>query len=327
MCCSHPTVAGDAFAHLTRANAVNWLPTGEVFSLPPMESNVLTVVLLPLALFIIMLGMGLGLTLDDFKRILTEPKAVILGLAAQLILLPIVGFILAKIFPLTPELAVGLVIIAACPGGPTSNLMTYLARGNVALSITLTAISSFLTVFTIPPVIVNLAMQSFLGAGTSLQLPVLTTVLQIAVITLIPVSIGMVLHARTPGLARQVEKWVKWLSLFFLGLIIVGLLVKEGANLGSFFVQVGWVTFALMAITMALGYAIATFTKLTSQDAIAITIEVGIQNGTLAIAIASAPTFLNTPAMAIPAAIYSLLMFAVSGTFVGWMQHRATVQV
>jgi BASS family bile acid:Na+ symporter len=293
--------------------------------MPPMESNFLTAVFLPLALFIIMLGMGLGLTLDDFKRILTEPKAVILGLAAQLILLPIVGFILAKIFPLTPELAVGLVIIAVCPGGPTSNLMTYLARGNVALSITLTAISSLLTVFTIP-VIVNLAMQSFLGEGTSLQLPVLTTVLQIAVITLIPVSIGMVLHAQAPGLARQVEKWVKWLSLFFLGLIIVGLLVKERANLGSFFVQVGWVTFALMGITMALGYAIATFAKLTSQDATAITIEVGIQNGTLAIAIASAPTFLNTPAMAIPAAIYSLLMLVVSGTFVGWMQHRATVQ-
>jgi BASS family bile acid:Na+ symporter len=291
-----------------------------------MESNILTAVFLPLALFIIMLGMGLGLTLDDFKHIVTAPKAVILGLAAQLILLPIVGFILAKMFPLTPELAVGLVIIAACPGGPTSNVMTYLARGNVALSITLTAISSLITVFTIP-LVVNLAMQSFLGEETRLQLPFLTTVLQIAVITLIPVSLGMGLHAQAPGFARQIERWVKWLSLFFLGLIIVALLVKERANLGSFFVQVGWVTFALMSITMALGYAISTVTKLTSQDATAITIEVGLQNGTLAIAIASAPTFLNSPAMAIPAAIYSLLMFAVSGAFAWWMQHRTTVQV
>ena len=291
-----------------------------------MESNFLTAVFLPLALFIIMLGMGLGLTLDDFKRMLTEPKAVIVGLIAQLVMLPIVGFILAGIFPLTPELAVGLIIVAACPGGPTSNLITYLARGNVALSITLTAISSVITVFTIP-LVVNLAMQVFWGQSTSLQLPFLTTVLQIAVITLVPVSIGMVLQAQAPGFARQVEKWVKWLSLFFLGLIIVGLLVKERANLGSFFVQVGWVTLALMMTTMALGHAIATLAKLASRDATAITIEVGLQNGTLAIAIASAPTFLNAPAMAIPAAIYSLLMFVVSGIFAWWMQRRATVQV
>ena len=119
---------------------------------------------------------------------------------------------------------------------------------------------------------------------------------------------------------------MKWLALFFLGLIIVGLLVKERANLGSFFVQVGWVTFALMAITMALGYGIATLARLSNPSATAITIEVGIQNGTLAIAIASAPTFLNSPAMAIPAAIYALLMFAVSGAFAWWVQRSATVQ-
>ena len=290
-----------------------------------MESNFLTAVFLPLALFIIMLGMGLGLTLDDFKRILTEPRAVILGLVAQLVMLPMVGFILASLFPLTPELAVGLVIVAACPGGPTSNLITFLARGNVALSITLTAISSVITVFTIP-LVVNLAMQSFLGEVTPLRLPFLTTVVQIAVITIIPVAIGMVLNFQAPGLARQIEKRVKWLALFFLGLIIVGLLVKERANLGSFFVQVGWVTFALMAITMALGYGIATLARLSNPSATAITIEVGIQNGTLAIAIASAPTFLNSPAMAIPAAIYALLMFAVSGAFAWWVQRSATVQ-
>ncbi len=291
-----------------------------------MESNFLTTVFLPLALFFIMLGMGLGLTLDDFKRILVEPKAVILGLVGQLILLPVVGFILAGLFPLTPELAVGLVIIAACPGGPTSNLMTYLARGNVALSITLTAISSVITVFTIP-LVLNLAMQTFLGEGMALQVPFLTTVLQIAVITLIPVAIGMVIHAQAPGFARPVEKWVKWLSLFFLALIVVGLLVKERTNVGSFFVQVGWDTFALMTITMALGFGIATLAKLSQRDATAITIEVGIQNGTLAITIASSPAFLNSPTMAIPAAIYALLMFAVSGAFAWWMQRRAPVQV
>ncbi len=291
-----------------------------------MESSFLTAVFLPLALFIIMLGMGLGLTLDDFKRILIEPKAVILGLIAQLIMLPLVGFLLASIFPLSPELAVGVMILAACPGGPTSNLITYLARGNVALSITLTAISSLITVFTIP-LVVNLATTTFVGDAATLQLPFLTTVLQIAVITLIPVSLGMILHNKTPKFANRVEKWVKWLSLFFLGLIIVGLLVKERANVASFFLQAGGVTFVLLILTMALGYAIATLAKLDHRSATAITVEVGIQNGTLAIAIASAPTFLNNPTMAIPAAIYALLMFAISGVFAWWSQRRMQMQV
>ena len=286
-----------------------------------MESNFLTAVFLPLALFVIMLGMGLDLTLDDFKRILVDPKAMILGLIAQLIMLPIVGFLLAIGFPLTPELAVGVIILAACPGGPTSNLITYLAKGNIALSISLTAISSLVTVFTIP-LVVNLAMQMFMGSETALQLPFLKTVIQIAAITLIPVSLGMALHYRQPVFAAKVEKWVKWLSMFFLGLIIVGLLVKEQANVADFFVQVGWVTFTLMIVTMALGYAIATLAKLDRRSSTAITIEVGIQNGTLAIAIASSPTFLNTPSMAIPAAIYALLMFIVSGAFAWWVQRQ-----
>lgn len=285
-----------------------------------MESSFLTAVFLPLALFVIMLGMGLGLTLDDFKRILVASKAVILGLVAQLIGLPLLGFLLVSIFPLSPELAVGVVILSACPGGPTSNLVTYLARGNVALSITLTAISSLVTVFTVP-IVVNVAMERFLGAGTALQLPLLGTMLRIAVITLIPVSLGMLLHNKSPRLAARIERWVKWLSLFFLGLIIVGLLLKERAQVGSFFLQVGWVMLALVISAMGLGYAIATLANLDKATATAITVEVGIQNGTLAIAIASAPTFLNTPSMAIPAAIYSLLMFAVGGLFAGWSQY------
>ena len=279
-----------------------------------MEANFLTTVFLPLALFIIMLSMGLGLTVNDFKRILIEPKAVILGLIAQLIMLPVIGFLLVNILPLTPELAVGVMILAACPGGPTSNMVTYLVQGNVALSITLTAISSLITVFTIP-LVINLAMQNLMGETVTLQLPFLTTVVQIAIITLIPVTIGMVLHYYAPRFAAKIEGWVKWLSLFFLALIIVGLLAKERANVATFFVQVGWAAFALNVTTMALGFAIATLAKLDIRRAKAITVEVGIQNGTLAIAVASAPTFLNTPSMAIPAAIYSLMMYATCAVF------------
>ncbi|MDV3350032.1 bile acid:sodium symporter family protein [Leptothoe sp. LEGE 181152] len=289
-----------------------------------MESSFLTAVFLPLALFIIMLGMGLSLTTRDFQRILTEPKAVILGLVAQLIMLPVVGFLLASLFPLSPELAVGVMILAACPGGPTSNMVTYLVQGNVALSITLTAISSLITIVTIP-LVVNFAMQQFMGEAGAIQLSFLTTVIQIAVITLIPVSIGMALHHYIPRFAAKVEKWVKWLSLFFLALIIVGLLAKERANVASFFVQVGGVTLALNVLTMGLGFAIATLAKLDARRTKAITVEVGIQNGTLAIAIASAPTFLNTPSMAIPAAIYALIMFATSAGFAWLIRYKKAV--
>ena len=289
-----------------------------------MESNFLTAVFLPLALFIIMLGMGLGLTLNDFKRVFVEPKAVITGLIAQLILLPIVGFALATVFPLSPELAVGVMLLAACPGGPTSNMIAYLVKGNVALSITMTAISTLITVFTIP-LLVNLSMQNFMGEGTALQLPFVKTVIQIAVITIIPITIGMVLHHYTPKLAATVEKSVKWLSLFFLALIIVGLLLKERANVPSFFLQVGWVTLTLNIVMMALGYNIATISKLDIASAKAIAVEVGIQNGTLAITIASTPTLLNMPTMAIPAAIYSLIMFATSALFGWFVQQQAEV--
>ena len=290
-----------------------------------MESNFLTAVFLPLGLFIIMLGMGLGLTLDDFKRVLVEPKAVIIGLIAQLIMLPMVGFFLASIFPLDPELAVGLMILTACPGGSTSNMVTYLVKGNIALSITLTAISSLITVFTIP-LVVNFSMANFMGQEVAIRLPFVKTVVQIAVITLIPITIGMLLHRYMPKFAMTVEKGVKWLSLFFLGLIIVGLLLKERDNVASFFLQVGGVTLTLNILTMALGYGLTTWSNLDKASSKSITLEVGIQNGTLAIAIASAPTLLNMPTMAIPAAIYSLTMFATSAIF-GWLLKKQSEQV
>ncbi|NMF84464.1 bile acid:sodium symporter family protein [Nodosilinea sp. P-1105] len=290
-----------------------------------MESSLLTAVVLPLALFLVMLGMGLGLKLDDFTRVLVYPRAVIVGLAAQLVLLPLVGFGLASLLPLSPELAVGLLIIAACPGGPTSNLVTYLARGHVALSITLTAISSLITVFTIP-LVVNLAMGMFMGETMALRLPFGATVLQIAVITMLPVGLGMGLHHSYPALAIRLERRVKWVALGFLGLIIAGLLVQERANVLAFFAQVGWATLTLNVTTMACGYLIATLARLDRPSTTAITVEVGLQNGTLAIAVASAPTLLNQPNLAVPAAIYSLLMFATGGIFATWAG-RGTLRV
>lgn len=282
-----------------------------------MASSFLTTVFLPLALFAVMLGMGLGLTWQDFTRVWVYPKSVAVGLAAQLVMLPLLGFAVASVLPLSPELAVGVMIVAACPGGPTSNLITYLAKGHVALSITLTAMSSLITVLTIP-LVVNWSMGRFLGESTSLQLPFVATVIQIAVITVLPVGLGMLLHHYQPRLAAQIERGVKWLSLGLLGVIIAGLLVQQRANVMDFVAQVGWAVLVLNVAAMGFGYGLAQVSQLDTPSQTAVTVEVGLQNGTLAIAIASAPTLLNQPTLAVPAAIYSLLMFATGITFALW---------
>ena len=286
-----------------------------------MESNLLSAVFLPFALFIIMTSMGMGLTLNDFRRVSVEPKSVIIGLIAQLLILPLVGFLVARIFSLSPELAIGLIIIAACPGGSTSNMVTYLIRGNVALSIALTAFSSLITVFTIP-IVINLAMQSFLGEETALNISFLETTLKIAVITIIPVSLGMILKRYAPQFAVKAEKLVKYFSILFLALIIFGILLIERANIATYIYQVGGATLALNLLTMALGYGIGTISKLPPDSVKAISVEVGVQNGTLAIAIASSPTFLNNSTMAIPGAIYSLVMYFTCGLFGWWLVSR-----
>ncbi|ACB49680.1 probable sodium-dependent transporter [Crocosphaera subtropica ATCC 51142] len=290
----------------------------------PMESNFLSAVFLPLALFMIMMGMGLGLKITDFQRILIEPKGVFWGLIAQLIILPLVGFLLAGVFSLTPELAVGVIILAACPGGATSNVISYLVRGNVALSISLTAIGSLVTIVTIP-LVINLGMQTFMGTDTALQLPLSKTITQIALMILLPISLGMLLNYYQPKLAAKLEKIVKWLSLSFLGLIIFGLLLKERATLLSSFLQVGGVTLSLNLVTMFLGYAIGIMAKLDEKSTKTITVEVGIQNGTLAITIAS--VLLNSPTMAIPAGIYSLVMFVTSAGFALLVRNRKVMSI
>ncbi|TGL97076.1 bile acid:sodium symporter family protein [Leptospira barantonii] len=283
-----------------------------------MESNLLTTVFLPIALAIIMLGMGMALTIDDFKRIFVLPKAVITGLTLQLLLLPVAGWLIASVSGLPGELAVGLMLLAICPGGATSNLITHLAKGDVALSITLTAITSCVTVISIP-FLLNVSMHHFLGAGQIIELNIPQTILQIFLITVLPVALGMFLNAKKPELSRKFEKTVKILSGVFLVLIIAGAIVRERQNIIPYFIKVGPASLALNLITMALGFLGATLMKVTQSQRTSITIEVGIQNGTLGITIAS--TILNNPAMAIPSAIYSLIMFATGAIFSLWM-HR-----
>lgn len=271
-----------------------------------MEESILTKVLLPLALFIIMFGMGLSLVVDDFKRVLLYPKAVLIGMFNQLLFLPVLGLGLASLIPLQPEHAVGLMIIAAAPGGVTSNLFTHLANGDTALSITLTAISSTITLFTIP-FIVNFSLMKFFATSTEIYLDPVKTMAQIFAITILPVTIGMIVKVKQPAFATASEKGFKTFSGVFLLLIVVAAILKERSHIVESFIAVGPATFALNAVSMLFGFATASFLLSDRKQGISISMESGIQNGTLGILIAA--TMLENPAMAIPPAIYSLVMF------------------
>lgn len=280
-----------------------------------MEQNILTAVFLPLALAFIMLGMGLSLTLDDFKRIFVYPKGMIVGLCAQLIVLPLIGFLLIIAFGVTGTMAVGIMILAACPGGPTSNLITHLAKGDIALSISLTSVSSVITVVTIP-IIVNYSILYF-GEEGSVTLPVLQTIGQIMGVTIIPVAIGMIIRKLRPQLSIAAERPFKTASAIFFSLILLAAIFKERENVITYFILVGPITTLLNIATMSAAFVLAKLFLLPVRQQIAISIEGGIQNGTLGIMIAA--TLLNNSAMTIPIVIYSLVMFitAIGVIFVG----------
>jgi len=271
-----------------------------------MQSNLFTAVLLPLALAIVMLGMGLSLVPEDFKRITRYPKAVSVGTVCQVLLLPLIGALITLVVPMQPAIAVGLIVLAVCPGGPSSNLVTYLAKGDVALSVTLTAVSSIITVFTIP-LFTNLALRHFLGKSAAIALPIGSTMLQIFLITLLPTAIGMAIRHQFPDIARRLEKQMSRFAVGLLALIIVLLLVREGSKLPGFLVQVGIGVVLLNLLAMLAGFLAGKLFRLSLAQQICIAIEVGMQNGTLAITITAG--LLNNPDMAVPAAVYSLLMY------------------
>ncbi len=271
------------------------------------------------ALIIIMLGMGLSLVLQDFKRVIFYPRAVCIGLINQLVLLPLIGFGIASLLGVSPEIAIGIMILAACPGGPTSNLISHLAKADLALSVTLTALSSLITILTIP-FLVNFALEYFLQKGQLIQLDVVQTIIQILVIVIIPVSIGMVLRYYKPNFASRMAKPVRIGSGVVLALIIIGLVIKERDNFVNYFQQAGVAAFALNTITMFIGYFIAKFFRLSKPQATSIAIESGIQNGTLAITIAI--VLLNNTAYAIAPAVYSVLMFLTGGIIIYWASKK-----
>ena len=278
-----------------------------------MEKSILTDVFLPLALGLIMLGMGLALKLSDFRRVVEDPRATIIGLTNQLILLPGLGFLLAVLFQLPGEMAVGIMLLAACPGGVTSNLISHLAKGDTALSITLTAISALVTILTIP-LIVNFSLEYFMADNTEISMDVGKMILQIGVITVIPVSLGMFIRSKSESFALKMDRPVRIFSAVFLAAIIVAAVLKDKENIGEYLVKAGPAALALNVLSMGIGFLSARVFRLNTPQSVSIAIESGIQNGTLAIGIALG--ILHSAQISIPPAIYSLLMFATGGAMI-----------
>ena len=274
--------------------------------------GVVAEVFLPLALAFIMFGLGLGLTFDDFARVAKQPKDFIVGAASQLILLPVVAFILVSIWPLDPEIALGVMIIAAAPGGVTSNILTAFARGDVALSISLTAVISLVCVATIPLIVV-FAHSQLIGGDVG-DVSVAKTAISVFFIVTVPVLIGLLVRRFAQPFATRVEPWTNRISTALFVIVLVGAIVQQRNNIIPYFAEAGLVTLVLNVLMMLLAYTVArAFASGTPQRA-AISIECGLQNGTLAIAIST--LLFGAGLTSVPAATYSLIMFSTALIFI-----------
>ena len=275
-----------------------------------MTDSALIAVGLPVALSIIMFGLGLSLTVDDFRRVARTPRAVAVALVLQVLVLPVIAFGLVVAFDLDPLLAVGVMLLAASPGGTTANLFSHLFRGDVALNVTLTAINSVLAAVTIP-LITNLAIDYFDARGElGLQW---AKVVQVIAIVLIPVGIGMAVRSRSVAFAARADKPVRIFSIVVLVLVSAGALLGERENIAGYVEQVGLVTGLFCLISLTLGYSGARLLELDQRQAIATSMEVGIHNTTIALTIAL--SVLDSTEVAIPSAVYSVFMYVLATAF------------
>jgi len=275
--------------------------------------NIVTDVILPLALAFIMFVLGLGLTGGDFLRVMKQPRDFFVGALSQIILLPIIAFILVKIWPIAPELAIGVMIIAAAPGGVTSNLLTSFAKGDVALSISLTAIISLLSVITIPFIVLT-SVGLLNDSNITQDISLFSMSRDMFLIVTVPVILGMLLRRFASGTALKFELIAKKISIALFILVLLGAIAAERENVISYFAQAGLITFVLNVVMMVVAYYVASLLASGTEQKKCITIECGLQNGTLAIFVAT--SIFGGGLYVIPAATYSLIMFATSLIFV-----------
>ena len=286
--------------------------------------SALTAVGLPVALAVIMFGLGLSLTPGDFARVTRYPRAAVVALTCQLVVLPLVCFGLVLLLDLDPVLAVGMMLLAASPGGTTANLFSHLFRGDVALNITLTAVNSVIAVFTLP-VVTNLAFAYFEPDGAeTIGLQVVET-LQIFAIVLIPVAIGMLVRSRSLSFAQRMDRPIRIASAVILAVLVLGILVSERDNVAGYLQELALVATAFCVASLTIGYVVPRLFGVDRRQSIASSMEIGVHNGTLAIAIAES-VLSDVEGLAIPAAVYSLLMFPLA-TLAGLAITRARQSV
>jgi BASS family bile acid:Na+ symporter len=266
--------------------------------------SALTTVGLPIALAIIMLGLGLDLTFNDFRRVGRHPRAVAIALGCQLVLLPAVCFGLIVLLDLPPLLGIGMMLLAASPGGTSANLFSHLFHGDVALNISLTALNSILALFTLP-LVTGLAINYY-DRGDDVTLP-FGEVVQIFAIVLIPVAIGMFIRARAAGFAGRMERPVRIGSAIILAVLVIGILLDQRENVGEYFADVGLAAGLFCAASLLIGYYVPKALGIDEDQAVASSMEIGVHNATLAIFVAV--EILDETEISIPAAVYSLFMF------------------
>lgn len=284
-----------------------------------MQESVLSSVVLPLAIVLIMVALGMTLTVADFRRVLSQPKQVSIGLLCQLVLLPIIGFLIANLFALPAVYAISIVLLAAAPGGATSNLIVHAADGDRALSVTLTAISNMLAWFTIP-FLLGIAYTRFGSGALDIDFPVADTMIQVAVLTVIPVIIGMAIRSWKPDFAERSKRFSRIFATVFLFLVILALviqnwdvIVNDGPRFAPAFI-------VMNIVALLVGYFVAKAAQINDIQAGTIAIETGIQNSTVAITVAL--TILNNNEMAVIPGLYAIWMYVTGFALAYWMAKR-----
>jgi BASS family bile acid:Na+ symporter len=278
--------------------------------------------LYPVSLAIMMFSMGLTLKVRDFISIFVQAKAVCLGLTGQLLFLPVIAFCIVAVMPLPPEAAIGLIILSACPGGVTSNGIVYAVRADVALSITLTASASLITVFTLP-LIVSYGLIYIFGTASELHLPLIDTMKELFRVTVLPVSIGMALHHFLPGVKARMEKSCRWTTII---LLIITITHGTVLNINLLAEQIWLIVVAslmLVCITMGLGYGLSRICSLSKKQGVTISVEIGVQNVAMSFLIAA--TLLQRPEFTTLPAIYGVCMFTITALFLWMMRRRTTL--
>ena len=276
-------------------------------------------VLLPASLGIIMLGLGMTLHPADFRRILSQPKAVLIGLGVQMLLLTAICFALCLLQQLPPELAVGMMLLAAAPGGASANIYSHLAGGDVALNITLTAVNSLLCLLSLP-LIVGFSLAYFMAADQAVP-PPFAKIIEVGVIILLPVAIGMGIRRTWPQWSNRIEKPLRVFSVLLLALLVALTMIQQWQLLAAYAAIIGLACVLFNVLSLLIGYAVPLALKLSRRQAIAIAMEIGIHNGTLALFVAF--TVLDNSVMAVPAAFYSISMFITAGLFAAWLNRLA----